>query len=304
MGSSYRPRAYMPQRYDRQQDQYGPYTPRPGPTDFRRPNPPQHNDYRPRGAPAGDFSFRSDRNLPPPPPPVGPPAGPWRNAPYPANTQVARPQRRAIPPSKKNNRGPPHLPNFNRPTSNRPLLKSRRSATPEQLPSADGKASRFKIVDDSSESETHEGSDHDVSTHMITPVNDQRAGAAVSGSDGAVTKNTDISTDGPSSGIKWSNPDPYTALPPPGEARKTKDFVRLIRKARVEQNAGVNKASGGGDFISLDADAPPPLPVGPPPPNVAQSRLRVTMNGPSLNTQNKTLLEGKLLLPFAHVVAG
>lgn len=34
---------------------------------------------------------------------------------------------------------------------------------------------------------------------------------------------------------RWSNPDPYTALPPVDESnRKHKDVVKLIRKARVE----------------------------------------------------------------------
>ncbi|KAI0101950.1 hypothetical protein F4776DRAFT_649036 [Hypoxylon sp. NC0597] len=53
---------------------------------------------------------------------------------------------------------------------------------------------------------------------------------------------------------RWSNPDPYTALPPPDEStRKKKDMVQLIRKARVE--AETKKPAPqieGLDFISCD----------------------------------------------------
>ncbi|KAI0113312.1 hypothetical protein F4814DRAFT_421433 [Daldinia grandis] len=53
---------------------------------------------------------------------------------------------------------------------------------------------------------------------------------------------------------KWSNPDPYTALPPPDEStRKKKDMVQLIRKARVEAEAKQPAAPVEGlDFISCD----------------------------------------------------
>ncbi|KAI1777019.1 hypothetical protein F4818DRAFT_408849 [Hypoxylon cercidicola] len=53
---------------------------------------------------------------------------------------------------------------------------------------------------------------------------------------------------------RWSNPDPYTALPPPDEStRKKKNMVHLIRKARVGAEAK-NPAVPieGLDFISCD----------------------------------------------------
>ncbi|KAI0417778.1 hypothetical protein F5X98DRAFT_133222 [Xylaria grammica] len=51
---------------------------------------------------------------------------------------------------------------------------------------------------------------------------------------------------------KWSNPDPYTALPPPETSRK-KDVVQLIRKARVEAEAKKPTApTEAADFISCD----------------------------------------------------
>lgn len=59
---------------------------------------------------------------------------------------------------------------------------------------------------------------------------------------------------------KWSNPDPYTVLPPepvelPG---KKKDVVKMIRKAKVEMTKpnmeGVNPVTANDDFISFDFD--------------------------------------------------
>lgn len=53
---------------------------------------------------------------------------------------------------------------------------------------------------------------------------------------------------------KWSNPDPYTALPCPDEAtRKKRDVVKLIRKARVEENSNKPLVSTEAeDFLSFD----------------------------------------------------
>ncbi|KAK8001176.1 DNA polymerase sigma subunit [Apiospora marii] len=53
---------------------------------------------------------------------------------------------------------------------------------------------------------------------------------------------------------RWSNPDPYTALPPPDETtRKKKDVVQLIRKARVEADSKKSTdPSEAADFISCD----------------------------------------------------
>ena len=65
-----------------------------------------------------------------------------------------------------------------------------------------------------------------------------------------------------SSEPKWSNPDPYTVLPPVDESqRKKKDVVKLIRKARKEAEAAGgerNQVAANDDFISfaMDEDAP------------------------------------------------
>jgi non-canonical poly(A) RNA polymerase PAPD5/7 len=52
---------------------------------------------------------------------------------------------------------------------------------------------------------------------------------------------------------KWSNPDPYTALPPPETTGRKKDVVQLIRKARVEAEAQKPALSTeAAEFISCD----------------------------------------------------
>ncbi|KAI1003057.1 hypothetical protein K3495_g5143 [Podosphaera aphanis] len=52
---------------------------------------------------------------------------------------------------------------------------------------------------------------------------------------------------------RWSNPDPYTALPPPDESqRKKKDVVKLIRKARVALEGENKPEASTDDFISFD----------------------------------------------------
>lgn len=55
---------------------------------------------------------------------------------------------------------------------------------------------------------------------------------------------------------RWSNPDPYTALPPPDDSqKKKKDVVKLIRKARVTGTENTTKPDATiGDFISFDFD--------------------------------------------------
>lgn len=53
---------------------------------------------------------------------------------------------------------------------------------------------------------------------------------------------------------KWSNPDPYTVLPPVGEeAHKRKDVVKLIRKAnqQIKFPAQSNQVAANDDFISF-----------------------------------------------------
>ncbi|KAK3303129.1 uncharacterized protein B0T15DRAFT_264647 [Chaetomium strumarium] len=55
---------------------------------------------------------------------------------------------------------------------------------------------------------------------------------------------------------KWSNPDPYTALPPEAAPQgKKKDVVQMIRKARVQtRETRTSLPSEAADFISFDLD--------------------------------------------------
>lgn len=85
------------------------------------------------------------------------------------------------------------------------------------------------------------------------------ASDAGSGSHEPSTKRTRISVQQSASdnnAPKWSNPDPYTALPPPDATQqKKKDVVQLIRNARVqtrEQKASV--PADAAEFISCDFD--------------------------------------------------
>lgn len=76
---------------------------------------------------------------------------------------------------------------------------------------------------------------------------------------------------------KWSNPDPYTVLPPPDETQsKRVDVVKLIRKARIAATAAQptqeDAVKTNEDFISLSGlvdedegggNAPEGAPTGP-----------------------------------------
>ena len=61
---------------------------------------------------------------------------------------------------------------------------------------------------------------------------------------------------GEESASKWSNPEYYTALPPPDESqRKKKDVVKLIRKARIttqKENGVQSQVVANDDFISFN----------------------------------------------------
>lgn len=82
--------------------------------------------------------------------------------------------------------------------------------------------------------------------------------------------NNNIATSSPAPTLKWSNPDPYTACPPPEEpVGKRIDMVKYIRKARNEAAVAPAPSAGQEDFISFDfADdptfgPPPNAPLGP-----------------------------------------
>lgn len=141
-------------------------------------------------------------------------------------------------------RGGPRL------ASERDFLKGNRAPTPELMPGMedDDHGVRYKPVEDLSDSEEAE-----------MDMSDDEDG------EGDQPKKKQARTDKkPADGNsspkfapvpKWSNPDPYTVLPPVDEnSRKKKDVVKLIRKARVGvSSASAAKADGDtDDFISFD----------------------------------------------------
>ncbi|MCJ1477192.1 hypothetical protein MMC13_005863 [Lambiella insularis] len=156
-------------------------------------------------------------------------------------------------------------------TFERPLLQLKRDSTPERMLGTNGHGQverRFLDIDDMSDSaeEAMEESDRDeyesapniteTSRGDVSGVQDEVA-AREEERTGELTVNTapQHSTVSHPSASKWSNPEYYTALPPPDESqRKKRDVVKLIRKARVAvekvTNAS-NQAATNDDFISF-----------------------------------------------------
>ncbi|KAL2807868.1 hypothetical protein BJX63DRAFT_56787 [Aspergillus granulosus] len=155
-------------------------------------------------------------------------------------------------------------------TSERPLLRTRREVTPELLTGLDTgaekpamKFARLENLSDSEEAEMDVSSDDDQEAHPRK----KRASESKT-----VSSAASIAIAAPTP--KWSNPDPYTALPPPDESQNKKvDVVKLIRKARL---ANATKATptdavvSNEDFISLaglvdeeSSRAPENAPTGP-----------------------------------------
>lgn len=79
----------------------------------------------------------------------------------------------------------------------------------------------------------------------LEPPNKRQATASVRGS----------VINGASSAPRWSNPDPYTVLPPVDEAqRKRKDVVKMIRKARIvtgKDSLTESQVVANDDFVSF-----------------------------------------------------
>ncbi|KAM5346250.1 hypothetical protein ACJ41O_009255 [Fusarium nematophilum] len=219
---------------DRRQD----LPPRPPRDDYRQ----AADSYRPR-VPQGDFTFRFDK-------PAGIPD-------FPVNYRSGYPDRRG---SRRDGRGrgrggrrwqpPPH-------PSERALISGATANLPEERLGEEG-AAKFRDVDELSDDDEL---DMDISSSEETEGPSKKR-----------AKTTDDTGSGDAA-PKWSNPDPYTALPCPDEStRKKRDMVKLIRKARVDDNAAKLAASTEAeDFISFDLtedesseeeQAPPP----PPPP--------------------------------------
>lgn len=165
-------------------------------------------------------------------------------------------------------------------TAERPLLRTKKERTPEPIlgaqDGAEKPAPKFASIDDmtdSDEEDMEESSDEDDESH---PRKKRALGAEVPE---------------PAPAPKWSNPDPYTVLPPVDETRaKRKDVVKLIRKAKLVPAPAVQKESDAvvtnEDFISFGLDdeatsVPENAPKGP-------KNARLPEREPALGNRKRT----------------
>lgn len=142
--------------------------------------------------------------------------------------------------------------------SERPLLSSKSGPVGEQFVGEEEKqAPKFTSWEDLSDSEEAE---MDLSTDEDADETSRPRKKLALGLDGA--ESPAPAPPAP----KWSNPDPYTALPPPDESREKRvDVVKLIRKAKIAASAtksnATNEVTSNQDFISFGAmgidDEPP-----------------------------------------------
>lgn len=129
----------------------------------------------------------------------------------------------------------------------RALLTVQDRGSPERtLGVADG-SNKFMNVDDILEHEEEEETK-----------DAENASADVENGVHKAARTTNARADGDSV-PKWSNPEIYSALPPPEELRPGKkiDFVQLIRKAKneaAERANGTNAVAANDDFISFGDD--------------------------------------------------
>ncbi|KAI0169309.1 hypothetical protein GGR52DRAFT_554605 [Hypoxylon sp. FL1284] len=123
------------------------------------------------------------------------------------------------------------------------LLVKDHSYQPELMLGDTAGRATYRDVDELSDSDETEMDISDDSNSEVAEPASKRA-----------RKSGPAQTDSEQETPRWSNPDPYTALPPPDETtRKKKDMVHLIRKARVEAEAKKPAVQTEGlDFISCD----------------------------------------------------
>jgi non-canonical poly(A) RNA polymerase PAPD5/7 len=305
MGDSYRPggggggggnndrNRYQDSGYDKPRDrnyreyqQYDQYPPPPPPNYYDSRPPPGTSSYRPpgpppssyhdqsrnssgggftfRGAASGGQSYRPEQNFTFDAP--GPRA-PNGFAPEPARATHDRPRRfdrdggrprhegrgrgSNAPRGRGGYRGFGPKPAHDRAILNK--LAGSRETTPEQFEGMNEGHSHFK---DAAEVESSEGNDSD---------------------DDGPRKRTKVGASDASAAPKWSNPDPYTVLPPPETlGAPKKDIVQVIRKAKNEAAPKTDKVADNADFISFnfDDDGDAEMDSPPPPPPTGKSPAR------------------------------
>ncbi|KAH0542823.1 hypothetical protein FGG08_002777 [Glutinoglossum americanum] len=155
----------------------------------------------------------------------------------------------------------------------RPLMMTRREVTPERFPGmGEGRDGKFIALDDVSDSDEQDMEFDSLSDRELSA--DQQADQQAKTEEPEETEQMASIANEPSrkkhvrpaNGVqnadnaslpKWSNPDPYTVLPPTEEVqRKKKDVVKLIRKARLlpKKEETSNSIIDNDDFISFNFD--------------------------------------------------
>jgi len=233
------------------------------PYQFRGRDPPGPNGFvstNGGSGPSHDFDFRPQNFSNAPSFPAGDPHSRDTGR---ANRQGKDRPRYGKNPNRRNGWKPPPG------ASDRALMRAHRSVTPEQLKGMNQGESRFKILEDLSD-ESGEESEGGASMDTSDSADDADGAvkAKANGDDGAEASDDEehprakrarvASPDAESAFAparpQWSNPDPYTALPPPSESHpRGKDVLSLIRKAKVEGQNNAEKATAS-DFISLNFD--------------------------------------------------
>lgn len=217
-------------------------------SDFRdrrdfRPERPSSDHYRP---PQSDFTFRAEK-------PSGVQDFPANE--YRGNSNQRSNDRRDHGPSRRGARGSRGRGDTFRGRGGRPprrvfipsereLLSGNHAAEPELDLSKDGV--KYRALEDLSDSDE---ADMDIS-------GDEGDGSGQEPS--RKRTRTSLSTAAGNSVPKWSNPDPYTAIPPESATQtKKKDVVAMIRKARVttKEEASASIPTEAADFISCDFDS-------------------------------------------------
>ncbi|KAL9003164.1 MAG: hypothetical protein Q9188_003951 [Gyalolechia gomerana] len=227
------------------------------------------DSWRP-SVPQNDFAFRNDPSAPRYPP-EGDHYRPTNDRPYCNNNRYGYG-------ASNRGRGPRWA------TAARPLLSSKRGNSPEDVlaqADAQNKAQRFLPADDVSDSDEEEMQESDLDEQKFSSggqdmtmtsllIDQEQANLPMSTgiaenleppTKRRATATTFKDAKEAASVPKWSNPDPYTVLPPVDESqRKRKDVVKIIRKARIAAEKGTataNQVAANDDFISFGHEGDP-----------------------------------------------
>ncbi|KEF58877.1 uncharacterized protein A1O9_03720 [Exophiala aquamarina CBS 119918] len=136
-------------------------------------------------------------------------------------------------------RPPRHRPHFSFKVSERPLLRLQHDAVEDPSLLQNSAGVKFRAIDELTDSDEEE----------MAQSEDEDQGRAK-------RIRTEHEDDQDAPAPKWSNPDPYTSLPPvqSGEVAKRKDVLRMIRKARLDADRTTKLTAQQDDYISFDVN--------------------------------------------------